>query len=500
MAGVLQFTLGLETSKFLSELGLASHEILSFAAVGEGLHKVMDKVFESFERGAALEHLAKRTGESAGKLYQLEEAFKAVGGSGESLPGMIFMMQKALGGVSEMGENTSDVFHKLGLDLDELKKAGPAEALGKIMERMGGLSQDSAAKASSMLFGRMGAAQAVQMSRSPQEFKEAFADAARQADIFERAGAAFAKIHRTIDAIKREFVGFWAGLAEGAAPAVQSILDWLRKIDLTSIGKQIGAVLGEIIEAVRSGEITTLITEAFQAAFEQVGNYAMRMFNGVGAAFLTRISQVVSEIPELFGVIAPAITTILTSSLKMFAANFNSTLSDLSRELGSNKLAMVFARRSSAWAGSAGKDSDDASKTAKAGIGRIIAGTVADAGEVAEAFKTAWGETGSPFGNDATAKLQAHLAKLGSRLGSATASGEHGGGEENIDFGKGLTHRTEGNAFEKMGFNMGGAGGPIQDVVKNTGRTADAIDQLREVILYNQSHYGDPGLGEHLPS
>jgi hypothetical protein len=500
MAGVLQFTLGLETADFLNEAGISSAAITALAGAGEALHKVLENVFKAFEQGAALEHLSKRTGESAGKLYQLEEAFKACGGSAESLPTMLYQMQKALGGVSEMGESTADVFHKLGLDVNELKKAGPAEALGKIMERMGGLSQDSAAKASSMIFGRMGGGQAVQMSRSSQEFREAFADAARQADIFDRAGAAFAKIKRTIQGIKREFVGFWAGLAEGAAPAVQMILDWLKKIDLTSMGQKIGAVLGEITEAFGSGEITALIVEGFQAAFEQVGNYAMRMFNGVCAAFLTRLGQVASEMPELFGVLAPAITATLTTSLKLFAANLLSTLGDLAATLGAKGTAMGLFGSASKLAGSGRDDADKAEKTAKGGINNLIKTAVADTGEMADAFKSAWVETGSPLGNDATANLQAHLANLGSRLGSATSGGKRGGGESDVDFGKGLTHRAEGNVFEKMGFNMGGAGGPIQDVVKNTARTADAIDQLREVILYNQSHYGEVESGLHLPS
>src|ERR1017187_5019079 len=127
MGGVLQFTLGLEVSDFLSKAGISSTAITGLAGAGEMLHKAMEKVFQSFEQGAALDHLSKRTGESAGKLYQLQEAMKACGVSAESLPQMLFQMQKALGGVSEMGEDTAGVFHKMHLSIGDLKSAGPAE-------------------------------------------------------------------------------------------------------------------------------------------------------------------------------------------------------------------------------------------------------------------------------------------------------------------------------------------------------------------------------------
>jgi hypothetical protein len=109
MAGVLQFTLGLEASEFLSKLGLGEGKILSLAAAGEGLRAVMDRTWGAIEQAGALEHLSKRTGESAGHLYQLEEGFKACGVSAESVGGTLFFMQKALGGVNEMGESTDDI-------------------------------------------------------------------------------------------------------------------------------------------------------------------------------------------------------------------------------------------------------------------------------------------------------------------------------------------------------------------------------------------------------
>ncbi|MCX6928199.1 MAG: hypothetical protein NT154_34065, partial [Verrucomicrobia bacterium] len=204
MAGVLQFTLGLEVHEFLHSASLSSAAITGLTGAGEAMHKMMEKLFQSIEHGHELEHLSKRTGDSVSNLYRLQEAMRATGGSIESLPTMLFQMQKALGGISETGESTADVFHKLGLNIQELKHANPTEAFNQILQRLGSLSPDSMAKASSMIFGRMGAGTANQMARSPDEFKEASADSARQAAIFERAAPAFDRIMQTILGIKRE--------------------------------------------------------------------------------------------------------------------------------------------------------------------------------------------------------------------------------------------------------------------------------------------------------
>ena len=263
---------------------------------------------------------------------------------------------------------------------------------------------------------------------------------------------------------------------------MQTILDWLRKIDLTSIGTRIGKIIGAIGEAISSGEATSLLTESFQAAFEQIGNYAMRMFNGLIAVLITRIGQVAAETPKVFGIIAPAVTAALTGAFKNFAAEMISNLGGVAAALGANKMAMGLFASASNMAGSSGKGSDEAAAKLKLGINEMIKETVADAGEGASAFKGAWKDTGSPFGNDATNKLQAHLGALMSRVGTAASGTGKRAGEEDVQFGGGLNHRTEGNVFEKMGFNMGGEA-PMNEVAKNTARTVDAIDQLREAIL-----------------
>ena len=481
--GVLEFTLGLQVNEFLSKLGLASGELLSLAGVGEALHKAMEKVFQAFEQGAALEHLSRRTGETAGNLYRLQAGLEAAGASAESMPSMLFLMQKALGGVSEMGESTADVFHKLGLNISELKRLGPAEAFGKIMERMGGLSQDSATKAASMLFGRMGAASAVQVSRSPQEFREAFADAARQADIFERAGTAFAKIERTIGSIKRELAGFWAGIAEGAAPAVQTILDWLRKIDLTSIGVRFGHLFDDLAKMIRDEDFGKVLELSLNAGMERAANFMVQTLAGVSAAIRTMMHNALK--PDSGGATGsgnlkglgyaamgagPAVLGA-GSQIQQWIMPTAENAARLKERIGQVDFWM--------------QKADDAlgNKGGKLPFQDAMSG-------VPEAFQKAFSAQAGSFGDAAQKAFTAFLSKPRKPLsGAGKDSGDSGSksGEDEIQFGGGLNHRTEGNVFEKMGFNMGGEA-PMNKVAMNTARTVELLTDIRHCFDVNPTN------------
>src|ERR1035438_2836463 len=142
MAGVLQFTLGLEVSNFLHECGLSSAAILGLERVGEGLRGVMERTWGAIEQAGALEHLSRRTGETAGNLYRMQEGFKAAGVGAEPLGMMLYQMQKSLGGVNEMGEDTSSIFMRLGLSVASLKKQGGAGAFQEIIASLGKLRSE----------------------------------------------------------------------------------------------------------------------------------------------------------------------------------------------------------------------------------------------------------------------------------------------------------------------------------------------------------------------
>src|ERR1035438_9398376 len=233
MAGELQFTLGLNISEFIYRLSLHDALPIWLEKVGEALRLTMAKTWGVFEQGAALEHLHKRTGETVAHLYMLQKGFQAAGVEAGDVGPMLFQMQKALGGVNELGQRTDVVFQRLGLSVKGLKQKGGADAMQDILRKIGKLNQSDAAKAASGIFGRSGAGNAIQLSHSIDEFSEAMKRAATQAYVFDRMAATFAAIERAVQRVKNILGPIFAGIGEGIGPALKKALDWVNKIDLS---------------------------------------------------------------------------------------------------------------------------------------------------------------------------------------------------------------------------------------------------------------------------
>ncbi len=466
MAGVLEFTLGLQVSDFLSKVGISSSAITSLTAVGETLHRMFEGVFSAIEQSSSLEHLSRRSGETAGNLFRLQQGLEAAGVSAGELPNMLFLMQKALGGVSETGESTVDVFHKLGLNIANLKRQGPAEAFGAIIASFSGLSQDSATKASSLIFGRMGAGSAVQLSRSAQEFREAFADSAKQGGIFQRIAKDADRLHDTLLGVKREVTGLFAGLAEGALPAIQAIGDKLNHLNLTQLGLNLGEQIMAAFEAVRLDRFGEYFKLTLQSATFDVANLFGKMLQDAldhkaGEPGFAEKSLNLGRM----GI------GLAGGGLHSLIGEIMGPLGAVDQHTGQSQImsAMMAGRKTFGWAQS-------------------FMGALGDIGEAGEAG--AMGAGANPY-TAQLSKLVAALATSAAARNPADAGpGDRGGGRD-INFGGGLIHRTEGNAFEKMGFAMGGAGGPVQDTARNTGRMVDLLMDIRGGLVntHGQSDY-----------
>ncbi len=305
MGNTLSFTLGLATEAFLHPLQHATQKLREFSgealrlpglglAVGglagsfASLDAIVENVWKQIEHGAALNVLAKQTGESVKNLSLLESGFKGVRLSADLVGPAVFAMQRSLGGVNEFGEDTKSIFKQLGLDIEQLKKSGSAEALQKILGSLSGFTPDSAAKASSSIFGRGLGREMLQAARSGEEFAQAMANAAPRAEIFAKNAAGFERLEHSVERIKGLGTGFFLGIAEGAAPGISAAAEAINKIDLTGIGQRLGDViagLGEAIRAQRIGEVLELSMKAGirgamnflkEESGEAIGNWMLR--------------------------------------------------------------------------------------------------------------------------------------------------------------------------------------------------------------------------------
>src|ERR1039458_5169880 len=113
MGNKLEFSLGLMTGGFLSNIAGAESKVMGFIGSMVSLGSVTEGVMHAIETGTALEHLHKRTGESVGSLVKLQSGFKAAGLSAEDVGPTLFFLQKSLGGINEFGEGTALTFNRM---------------------------------------------------------------------------------------------------------------------------------------------------------------------------------------------------------------------------------------------------------------------------------------------------------------------------------------------------------------------------------------------------
>jgi len=329
--GMMQFHLGVNAEKFIdgikeakatiSELADAAFEIPGIGeAVGvavksiSSLNAVAGGVFGAIDQGAALEHLSQRTGIGVASLYQLQAGFTAAGLSADKVSPMVAGVQQALTGVNAAGQNTGSVFARMGLSLEDLKKTDAAGQIMTIASALGKMDAGSAANIASTLFGDDATGDIMQLAGNLTDVSAAMGKAKTDADAFARSGDAFAHLNSSLDDIKHKTDTLFVGMAEGAVPAIQAIVDLLNQIDLTGLGQRIGHLFSGVTEAWKQGKITELMQLSFEAAVEFLVNFISNtlgsgdFWKGIGERM---VGGLIVEAAALFKIFASIGTVLL---------------------------------------------------------------------------------------------------------------------------------------------------------------------------------------------
>lgn len=286
MGGVLNFTLGLNNAQFLSRLSTVSGAVNSFvggaaalAGVAGGFASVglaVGKVGQQISEGGRLADLGTRLSELPGSIFQVEYALDQVGGSAGNAAGLITLLNKSLGGVNEQGEPTGTVFAQLGLSIEELSKLDAPGKLQAIAKAMSGLGQEQKTALAGKIFGKGGAQDFLSIANSAGDFADALKESAERAAQITRNAAAFDRIGDTFKKFKTlKADGFFAGIAEGVAPALQLAGDKLNTLDLTAFGQRIGNAFTIGFQAFNTGQFGELFELELKSAMPKGSNFML---------------------------------------------------------------------------------------------------------------------------------------------------------------------------------------------------------------------------------
>ncbi len=275
MANVLEFALGLQTSEFLSKLGFAGGELLSFAGVAELLEKAWDKTWDAIDKGADLQALAAATGESVGMLAQFEHGLDAIGA--QFSPMMFLQVQKALSGVNEQGQRTDLLFGQMGLNINKLRGQDTVKSIQDIAVALNKLNPTQGAGVAEQIFGRYGAESVLKMARNAETFSRAMSGSSNTGALLDKFSKTFEDVMGDWDLIKGDVEGIWVSVAGALGPEMHKIFSEVHT-DIADIGP---ALTG----AIESGHIREFLSDSMAAAFEQGQFLAERTFSVLALGF-----------------------------------------------------------------------------------------------------------------------------------------------------------------------------------------------------------------------
>jgi hypothetical protein len=307
-AGQLTYSLGLNASAFTGAMKRAIGMVLSYKAVMATIRGFS----KAFDLGEELTHLSAETGEAAGNLLIMKQAFEDVGLASGEMQNALRYMRRSLTGISDMGQRTDEVFAALGVNIASLRGQDAVSQFQAIGRALGGLAtQEDRVNAAMTIFGRSGSGM-LRIFANPQAFEQAAAALGSMPEIMDKYSAKMEAIRTGWGRIRTSIVGAFAGALGPALPLLDKITQKINSIDFAKIGAGIAAAFGafkdvflsidpkEFAVALANVVFTSLsaaVREAFGLLFKAsfwkgVGLMLLGSLTGIGAAILDAFAPV----------------------------------------------------------------------------------------------------------------------------------------------------------------------------------------------------------------
>jgi hypothetical protein len=209
-------------------------------AVGS-ISAVMAGMKGALDLGGELTDLSNRTGVAVESLYGLRQGFKDAGVDAEKLGPAVNKMQKALSSAVGGGKE-ADVLKSMGLDPQSLASMDSGQAFAQIGNAIAQLPNSTERAAASMaLFGKSGG-ELLQVFMDP-AFKNA-GNISETAKLLGQNAGIFDKASDSLGRVGPKLQGLFVGVASGMTGLLDSLANGIDRVDLTTLGKNLGIVAG----------------------------------------------------------------------------------------------------------------------------------------------------------------------------------------------------------------------------------------------------------------
>lgn len=267
----------------------------AFAGVAAGAYGVK----KALDLGAELAALSAQTGLAAGELLTLQQAFTNNGIAAEDVGTSINKLQRTI-------VDGSDVFARMGVDLDALRGQSAHDQLTIVGKAIDGIADPAQRTAAAMeVFGKSGA-KLLTLFSSSGAMELAATEVGTQAEILTRSVGLFDDVSNKLGLAGRKTQGFFVGVADKVVPVLAPLIDKFVALDLAKYGQAIGEGIAFIVQALADGKLGTILFTSAQIAFANAVNFLAGGL--VGAAF--GLGQMMAEnaksAVELFQIVTTA--------------------------------------------------------------------------------------------------------------------------------------------------------------------------------------------------
>jgi len=464
MSMVLSAIMKLDAGGFTTPMGRVTQGIQTAIRLGGDLNQ---KLVSAFDMGSEISDLAAQTGELPSTLMTLKQAFADTGVGADKTGQILAIMQRNMAQLNDDGSTTIKTFQRLGLSTEALKKMSATEQLEAIGEKIRNLATPADQSAAAMeIFGRSGA-KMLTFLKTGTAIDTAKASLGGLPGLLDDNANAFDGVSDAIKRIKTKSAGLWAGIAEGALPAAESITGALDGIDLTGIGQRIGAMIGTTVELFRTAPMGDLLRDGLVWGMGEATNKIASLFTLLSAELWKALASPLSNLSAAFGVVIQEMMELIgkipkvgemlglegfkaqgfdelkdlakDDLMEMFDVDPNVEIVDVSAE--KKRLAKLWDGAAGAYAVKLKEAQDSANAAAAAGGGVGTAGF--DMGEGAEKAASAKGGLG--IATDALARIGGFVGGGGSAL-QGIAERQLGIATRQLDILQGIKDKTGGGA------------------------------------------------------
>ncbi len=260
-----------------SMVGIAG-AIAGFVSMGAAIAAVGESMKQVMEDGRTLQDSIFKTGASGKELVIIQNAFENAGSSGEDAIATIQKMQRALGGLNDLGEPTNKTFEKLGLQIDQLKQMDPAAAFWKVssaLQAVGNASERT--KLVADIFGK-GGPKALSVINDKNSQEDANKAAGRYGEILQKNAGVFDSVGDAMNNMNYKFKEVTSQLLVKLLPVIKQFQEYMLSVDSTKIVNGIS----HLVEVINRHKVALLALMAVQ--FKPFTEGLVTGFNSVGLA------------------------------------------------------------------------------------------------------------------------------------------------------------------------------------------------------------------------